>query len=242
MTLGQLSEKVKGELFGRFVGASKTATEQIRYKHQPLLGKCHLLTGQAITHIFTYMTKIRVTLVNSHETSWRRSQSPTMSNDLMAVACLSHVNKLHRERGKTSMLDNCGEGPQQSHLAPPLSQGWSNNKTGLNMGAGSKQHKRGLLGMERLQKTLFMKTRVCYNIRNRGRAALYKEQLLLKETLPTLNTFPKAPSPNSPIMSHISSGFSSLRTCSYCFFFFSAPNLNILRKLKNDILNPGSFN
>lgn len=51
----------------------------------------------------------------------------------------------------------------------------------------------------------------------------------------TLYTFPKAPSPSSPMTAHTSSGFTSLRTCSYCFFFFSAPNLNIFRKLKNDI-------
>lgn len=51
----------------------------------------------------------------------------------------------------------------------------------------------------------------------------------------TLYTFPKAPSPSSPIISQNSSGFRSLFTCSYCFFFFSLPNLKILRKLKKDI-------
>lgn len=59
---------------------------------------------------------------------------------------------------------------------------------------------------------------------------------MVEHKMPTLKTFPKAPSPSSPMISQISSGFSSLRTCSYCFFFFSAPNLNILRKLKNDIV------
>lgn len=52
----------------------------------------------------------------------------------------------------------------------------------------------------------------------------------------TLNTLPKAPSPSSPMISQNSSGFKSLLTCSYCFFFFSPPNLKILRKLKKDIL------
>lgn len=51
----------------------------------------------------------------------------------------------------------------------------------------------------------------------------------------TLYTFPKAPSPSSPIISHISSGLTSLCTCSYCFFFLSGPSLKILRKLKKDI-------
>lgn len=145
-------------------------------------------------------------------------------------------NKLHSE-GEDTHVGKLWRGTSAC-WTPPLSQGWCNDKTGLKMGGGSKQHKRGLLAMERL----FMKTQVCHNITDRGKAPLHKEQLLLRQTLPTLNTFPKAPSPSSPIMSHISSGFSSLRTCSYCFFFFSAPNLNILRKLKNDILNPGSFN
>lgn len=52
----------------------------------------------------------------------------------------------------------------------------------------------------------------------------------------TLNTLPKAPSPSSPMISQNSSGFRSLLTCSYCFFFFSPPSLKILRKLKKDIL------
>lgn len=38
------------------------------------------------------------------------------------------------------------------------------------------------------------------------------------------------------MISQNSSGFKSLLTCSYCFFFFSPPSLKILRKLKKDIL------
>lgn len=52
----------------------------------------------------------------------------------------------------------------------------------------------------------------------------------------TLNTLPNAPSPSSPIISQISSGLTSLCTCSYCFFFLSGPNLKIFRKLKKDIV------
>ncbi len=75
LTLGQLSENVKGELFGWFVGASKTAKEQIGYKHQPqyillLLGKCHISDRSShYSYIYVYITKISVTLINSHETS-----------------------------------------------------------------------------------------------------------------------------------------------------------------------------
>lgn len=61
-------------------------------------------------------------------------------------------------------------------------------------------------------------------------------QLWEHEPALTLNTLPKAPSPSSPMISQNSSGFKSLLTCSYCFFFFSPPSLNILRKLKKDIL------
>lgn len=68
------------------------------------------------------------------------------------------------------------------------------------------------------------------------RRVAQSNEWVVEHKMPTLKTFPKAPSPSSPMISQISSGFSSLRTCSYCFFFFSAPNLNILRKLKNDIV------
>lgn len=67
--------------------------------------------------------------------------------------CLSHVSKLHGERGKTSMLDNCGEGPQQSCLAPPLSQGWCNNKAGLNIGGGVKATQKRIVRLQKQHKS-----------------------------------------------------------------------------------------
>ena len=139
------------------------------------------------------------------------------------------------------MLGKCREVPQQSYRTPPLSLRlvyWAEG--GGWVRARVKCHCWlvvsiiwGLRGTEKLQKSPILYKQVCHNKADKGS---------LMKILLTLKTFPKAPSPNSPIMSHISSGFSSLRTCSYCFFFFSAPNLNILRKLKNDMMNPGSFN
>ena len=155
----------------------------------------------------------------------------------MAFSRLSPVNKLQEI---TNILDICGVGAQNSYVTSSVT-----SRAGALVCRWWVGHTAGTLFQtlgrtERMYNTEVMETHVCHNITHT------EERLLSTDsssggTSHTLNTFPKAPSPSSPMMFHTSSGFSSLRTCSYCFFFFSAPNLKILRKLKNDILSPGSF-